>query len=91
MPININTELIVGTLVAIGGAVAVLNRLGMLKFSKKNGDGKCPDPGCKEDLGHRIDKVDRILRDDVFPKLNKVAENVAFIKGRIESLHNRGN
>ena len=66
---------------------------GIRSIRRRNGtnggapEGKCPDPGCQAQVVHTAKEVRELkskIDDHVFPKINKIAEDVAFIRGRTE-------
>lgn len=54
---------------------------------KKQDLESCPDSGCHEKVhqhGEDIREMKDSMNNDIFPKINKTAEDVAYIKGRID-------
>jgi len=81
-------DVIWGIIAIIGVATMVLNRLGMIKFGKKNNGNRCPEPAFKEKVEQSIKKVDileRKMDEAIFPKINQTAEDVSYIRGWIEA------
>ncbi len=66
---------------------AALMRLGYLPVSgKKVETEKCPDPSCKAGavrLEEKVENLDRMVTG-FSARLERVAEDVAFIRGRLE-------
>lgn len=60
------------------------------KFNNRNGNSKpvgCQDAGCHktvEQHGKAIGDLCHSVNDEIFPKINQTAEDVSYIKGRID-------
>ncbi|MHA1347930.1 MAG: hypothetical protein ACTSO3_16125 [Candidatus Heimdallarchaeaceae archaeon] len=65
-------------------------------FKKRNQNGvisntenKCPDPTCHasvESMAENMKEIRNSIQNEIFPKINKTAEDVATIKGWIRGI-----
>ncbi|MBI5844767.1 MAG: hypothetical protein HZB23_08895 [Deltaproteobacteria bacterium] len=74
---------------AFASAVGLaLVKLGVLPLSAPRGGASCPDEDCKKEMVRSMEKLDA-LENQVFgviaPKLDRIAEDVAFMRGRLEN------
>jgi len=93
----INTELIAGGVAIIGGAGVVLHRLGLITFGKNNKPrtGICPDSSCQANVqtavrhmgefSYMISDV-RKQQEKLEDKMDKVLEDVAYMRGKFDKL-----
>lgn len=78
------------TAIQIGGIVGgIMAGTGFtLKFCKRTPVGDtCQDISCHKNVkqhGRDISEMKHNINDDIFPKINRTAEDVAYIKGRID-------
>lgn len=77
--------------VALVSAVGLtLVKLGLLPVSSGRGKGACTDGECRSEMVRSLEKLDS-LETQVFgviaPKLDRIAEDVAFMRGRLENLN----
>jgi len=86
--------------IAAGAAALVsavglaLVKLGVLPLSAPGGGASCPDQECRKERFRSMEKLDA-MENQVFgvinPKLDRIAEDVAFMRGRLEeSRHQEG-
>ena len=94
----------VGLLVgAMGGGYAAVKKWPFFKSQKSGAgsqkpegksNGGCPDPSCHNEVINTSRNVSELklkfqrFEDDIFPKINGTAVDVAEIKGYIKGLHN---
>lgn len=70
----------------VGGYGAV--RLISYVKSRRNGNTRCPDPTCNAQVMHTaeaVNKLEKTINRDVFPKINRIAEDLEFIRGWVEA------
>lgn len=80
--------------IAAGAAALVsavglaLVKLGVLPLAAPRAGAACPDEDCKKERVRSMEKLDA-LENQVFgviaPKLDRIAEDVAFMRGRLEN------
>lgn len=79
---------------SLGGSVVVV--LVIVAWAKKKGilelfeahkeSAGCPDPLCRANMTHRAERqsdLEEHVYEVLTPKMNEIAENVAFIKGKL--------
>jgi len=82
-------EVIVALLTILGGCVLALKRLNYIHFGGRTG---CPDPKCQnnvQQMGARIETIED-TQSEIHKKVNKAANDIAYIKGRIDAALNNG-
>jgi len=83
----------VGTV--LGTVIAVLWKFNLLKFGRNpiraapaaDPPEKCPDPACHaevQNIAEKVELLEKNQNDVFFPKINRMAEDIAYIKGRID-------
>jgi len=92
-------EVFGGTVTVSTAIVMVLKRFGFLYIGKKSSANSCPDSTCQQEqkglvqaqeiMQADIAAINATLKKDIFPKLNKTAEDTAFIRGKIEGMQHK--
>lgn len=81
-------EIFTGTVTGLSALGLIMKKFGYLHIGKK--EESCPEPGCKGQVQQNRDGIQEIKRKmekmeaDIFPKINRTAEDVQYIKGLLD-------
>ena len=93
------TEVIIlGAAILTGGGSITLKKLGFTIIRKDRvcpapeGPDECPDPNCQSKVVQTAKDVIVIktdIKETIFPQMNKTAQDVSFIRGKLEGIYGK--